>query len=46
MTMKTSKKKLLEKKGYKVSDAQEFLGFTDEENAYIEKYAFALRQKL
>ena len=36
MTMKTSKKKLLEKKGYKVSDAQEFLGLTDEESAYID----------
>lgn len=34
--MKASKKKLLESKGYKVSDTQEFLGLSDEESAYIE----------
>jgi DNA-binding transcriptional regulator YiaG len=36
MTMKSAKKKLLEEKGYKVSDAQEFLGMSDEEFAYVE----------
>ena len=36
MTMKSAKKKLLEAKGYKVSDAQEFLGMSDEEFAYVE----------
>lgn len=34
--MKKSKKKALEAKGYKVSDAKEFLGMSDEEHAYVE----------
>lgn len=34
--MKQAKKRQLESKGYKVSDAQEFLGLTDEESAFIE----------
>ena len=34
--MKQVKKKQLESKGYTVSTAQEFLGLTDEESAYIE----------
>lgn len=36
MTMKSAKKKLLEEKGYKVSDAREFLDMSDEEFAYVE----------
>ena len=39
MTMKASKKRKLESKGYKVSDAQEFLGMTDEEYALVEMKA-------
>lgn len=34
--MKQVKKRQLESKRYKVSDTQDFLGLTDEENAYIE----------
>ena len=39
MTMKASKKKKLESKGYKVSDAQEFLGMSAEEYALAEMKA-------
>jgi len=39
MTMKASKKRKLEKLGYKVADAQEFLNMTDEEYAYVEMKA-------
>ncbi len=39
MTMKATKKKSLEAKGYKVSDTQEFLGMTDEEYAFVEMKA-------
>jgi DNA-binding XRE family transcriptional regulator len=34
--MKQRKRKLLESLGYRVSNAQEFLGLTDEEAAYVE----------
>src|SRR5262245_29223091 len=34
--MRRSKKKRLEAKGWKVGTAQEFLGLSDEENAYVE----------
>ena len=37
--MKASKKNKLEAKGYKISDAQEFLGMSDEENALAEMKA-------
>ena len=37
--MKANKKRKLESKGYKVSDAQEFLGLSDEETAFIEMKA-------
>ncbi|MCK4271003.1 helix-turn-helix transcriptional regulator [bacterium] len=46
--MDNKKKKLLQKKGWSVGNAQDFLGLTDEEAAYIElKLAFSrkLRQR-
>ena len=36
MTMKQSKRKALEQRGYKISDTAEFLGLTEEEAAYVE----------
>jgi len=36
MTMRNNKKKRLEEKGWKVGSAKEFLGLSDEEEAYIE----------
>jgi predicted XRE-type DNA-binding protein len=36
MTMQQNKKKKLEEKGWKVGDAKEFLGLSDEEEAYVE----------
>ena len=36
MTMQQNKKKRLEEKGWKVGDAKEFLGLSDEEEAYVE----------
>ena len=36
MTMKQSKRSRLETAGWKVGNAQEFLGLSDEENAYVE----------
>ena len=43
MTMKAGKKKRLESKGYKVADAKEFLGMTDEEYAFVEMKALLAR---
>lgn len=46
--MRESKRRRLEARGWKVGSAQEFLGLSDEETAYIElklKLAEALRQK-
>lgn len=36
MTIRKAKKSALEKKGWKVGSAKEFLGLTDQEMAYIE----------
>ena len=36
MTMNKDKIKILEKKGWKIGSAKEFLGLTDEESSYIE----------
>lgn len=36
MTMREGKKKRLESKGWKIGDAEEFLGLSAEESAYIE----------
>lgn len=36
MTMRASKRKKLEAAGWKIGDADEFLGLTEEESAYIE----------
>jgi DNA-binding XRE family transcriptional regulator len=36
MTMNKDKIKILEKKGWKIGSANEFLGLTDEESSYIE----------
>ena len=36
MTVKASKRKLLEKKGWKVGSTTDFLGLSEEEAAYIE----------
>ena len=36
MTMQQNKKKRLEEKGWKVGDTKEFLGLSDEEEAYVE----------
>jgi len=36
MTMHNNKKKRLKEKGWKIGDAKEFLGLSDEEEAYIE----------
>ncbi len=44
--MKQAKRQRLERKGWKVGDAQEFLGLTDEEVAYVElKLALSERLK-
>jgi predicted transcriptional regulator len=48
MTMRADKKRRLEDKGWKVGTAQEFLGLSDEEAAYIElklKLADGLRER-
>jgi DNA-binding XRE family transcriptional regulator len=47
MTMRANKKKKLESKGWKVGNADEFLGLSPEESAYIElklKLAESLRK--
>jgi ribosome-binding protein aMBF1 (putative translation factor) len=48
MTMRKSKKKRLEAKGWKIGTVKEFLGLSDEESAYIElkiKLAAGLRER-
>jgi ribosome-binding protein aMBF1 (putative translation factor) len=46
--MRKAKKKRLEKKGWKIGTAQEFLGLSDEEAAYVElrlRLASTLRER-
>lgn len=45
MTVKESKRAKLEKKGWKIGSAEEFLDLSDEESAYIEM-KLALSEKL
>jgi ribosome-binding protein aMBF1 (putative translation factor) len=48
MTMRKAKKERLEKRGWKVGTAQEFLGLSDEEAAYVElrlRLAASLRKR-
>jgi len=48
MTMRTAKKKKLEAKGWKVGTAEEFLGLSPKESAYIElklKLAESVRER-
>ena len=48
MTMRESKKKQLEERGWKVGSAEEFLGMSAEESAYIElklRLAASLRRR-